>query len=270
LAEAFNIVSYINVGTRTIFGLANGEIKFIDNGNFNVIQTATVNNSFTGTNRFVYRIWKSGTNLFAVLNADYQQLYKSTDNGTNWDNVTTTRSDSQFEPNLLSTFINGTSDGRIYFINKTSPDDKVYVSTDGGLSAVSISLPTEINTNTFDLDKILVNGNKVWLSVRAFDEVDFISTNSAVAGLYALEGASNSLSEINSNIDLFPNPFTSSLIVKSEGSATISLVSLEGKEVFNSDFNNLLEINTEYLEVGTYLLSIQTKEGVLTKKVIKY
>lgn len=269
LTDEFNIVSYLNVGTRTIFGLANGEIKYVENGDFNSVQTSIINNSTVGTNVFVYRIWKTGSDLYAVIQPDVQKLYKSTDNGATWNFINTLRSDNQFEPNLLSTYIAGTLDGRIYFINKTGTDDLLYVSYDGGLNAELMSLPSEINTDNYNLNKILINGNKVMLDVKSLDETDFSSSNPIVAGLYLLDGV-NSSAELSSNFEVNPNPFKDELKIKIDGNARISILTLDGKEIFASSFTNTLAIQSSSFNSGTYLLFIETDKGNYTQKIIKY
>ena len=98
---------------------------------------------------------------------------------------------------------------------------------------------------------------------------------------YLTHGASNwsaGLSEeeinIESQIKLYPNPFSNKLIVSelSEGISYAEIVNGQGRICIHTDGhgNKELEINTEYLKKGIYLFRFQLENGdVFTKTLIK-
>ncbi len=87
---------------------------------------------------------------------------------------------------------------------------------------------------------------------------------------YWIAASVNELKNIENNILIYPNPCSEKLFVKNIANAEIkkySLLSIEGREI------NLKKISKEEFDVsdlpaGLYFLQLQTKEGVLTKKIV--
>jgi len=76
------------------------------------------------------------------------------------------------------------------------------------------------------------------------------------------------------NINIYPNPTTSNFTIDflgEETSAKIILLNFQGNQVYNSNCNNQnkLEIITDYLTSGVYIILIKTQTQLITKKLIK-
>ncbi len=76
------------------------------------------------------------------------------------------------------------------------------------------------------------------------------------------------------NVYLYPNPITNNLAIKTETNIkSISIFSIEGKEVLTKKFNNLqteIHIDLTAINKGFYLVQITTENGsVYSKKIIK-
>lgn len=68
-----------------------------------------------------------------------------------------------------------------------------------------------------------------------------------------------------------PNPFNTELIIKNEKLIqNVSIYSVLGKEIVKQVVNlNQIELNTEMLNKGAYILKVQTEEGTQTFKLVK-
>ena len=77
---------------------------------------------------------------------------------------------------------------------------------------------------------------------------------------------------IENSIEIFPNPANDLLNVKFKNSKakTISILNLEGRELFRKKVNNqLIELEVNGLEKGIYFLKIRMDEKVLARKFVK-
>jgi hypothetical protein len=74
-------------------------------------------------------------------------------------------------------------------------------------------------------------------------------------------------------IEIYPNPTTNILYIKSDKlneKHTVQLRNLDGKEVFDTKFENTSEINFSLLPSGIYFLTITNNElKSITQKIIK-
>lgn len=69
---------------------------------------------------------------------------------------------------------------------------------------------------------------------------------------------------------VYPNPVNDQLTLRGEGLRHVSLVSITGATVFDSDItDNQMMIDTKALPQGLYLLRVCTDEGVKVEKVVK-
>ena len=69
---------------------------------------------------------------------------------------------------------------------------------------------------------------------------------------------------------IYPNPVSDQLTLKGEGLRHVTLVSITGATVFDSDItDNQMMIDTKALPQGLYLLRVCTDEGVKVEKVVK-
>ncbi len=128
-----------------------------------------------------------------------------------------------------------------------------YTWSSGSTGSVVIVTPTATTTYT-------VSGST---TTGCILNSTFTQSVDACAGI-------NELKNIENNILIYPNPSSEKLFVKNIANTEIkkySLLSIEGKEI------SLKQIGKEEFDVsdlpkGLYFLQLQTKEGVLTKKII--
>jgi hypothetical protein len=267
-SSGIDLVCSYNKGNRLFLGGGtNNVIKYVDNGNFANIQTATIASQGSGSD--VVRFFEAGANLFAVIDAGSNKLFKSTDNGVTWSLVNTTYNSST----LSSSFIIGTPNGNIFFLeSSTGTSDNVFLSTDGGATAVKISngLPSNGLLIGPTIGKILTNGNKVWYQVCAANTVDFVRTDTTIAGLYVFNNGSTGMNEglLNANeVTIYPNPANYNLTIETK-------IQFDRIEIFNAIGKLVLvarenKIDISNLNRGIYFINFISKDNkTTTKRVI--
>ena len=81
---------------------------------------------------------------------------------------------------------------------------------------------------------------------------------------------------LNANLySVYPNPFNDIIHITSpsinESKSTLSITNITGKQVYTKSISNLTNfiINTSQLPSGMYILSIETKDGIYRKQLIK-
>ncbi len=87
---------------------------------------------------------------------------------------------------------------------------------------------------------------------------------------YYITAGINELKNTENNILIYPNPCSEKLFVKNIAYTEIkkySLLSIEGKEISFKAIGKE-EFDVSDLPAGLYFLQLQTKEGVLTKKIV--
>jgi hypothetical protein len=72
--------------------------------------------------------------------------------------------------------------------------------------------------------------------------------------------------ELATLYSIYPNPATSTVFVNGPDIQSIDVFTLEGKRIFSS---NQQKLNIAALKKGTYMLSINTGKGIVSKKLIK-
>jgi len=78
----------------------------------------------------------------------------------------------------------------------------------------------------------------------------------------------------NSNISIYPNPFTDQLVIQlgeGDGFKRLRLSSITGKVVMEENIQNqsVLSLNTSGLAKGYYILTLVSDKGVISRKVVK-
>lgn len=269
-SSGIDLVCSYNKGNRLFLGGgSNNVIKYVDNGNFANIQTSTIASQGSGSD--VVRFFEAGANLFAVVDAGTNKLFKSTDNGVTWTIVNTTYNSSP----LTSSFIIGTPNGNIFFLEtSTGTSDNVFLSTDGGATAVKI--PNGLPTNGIHIGptigKILTNGNKVWYQVCAANTVDFVRTDTSIAGLYVFNSSSTGIDQLvkDDMFSVYPNPTANSILIKSHLSIlTYQITNTLGQLIKSDKFTNE-PIDISNLKNGIYFITITTSDRkIVSKKILK-
>lgn len=274
-SSGIDLICTHNKGNRLFLGGGtNNLIKYVDNGNFNAIQTSTIPSQ--GNNSDVVRFFEAGANLFAVVDAGTNKLFKSTDNGVSWSLINTTYDNGGNTTSLTSSYIIGTPNGNIFFLESSSgSSENVFLSTDGGATAVKI--PNGLPTNGLHIGptigKILTKGNKVWYQVCAASTVDFVSTDTSIAGLYIFNGGTSGKEIQGPEKDMFsvyPNPSNNTISINSNSSILSYQISNTLGQIVKSGLYNHQPINLSALEKGIYFLTITTNNHqVSTKKILK-
>ncbi|HET6990376.1 MAG TPA: T9SS type A sorting domain-containing protein, partial [Bacteroidia bacterium] len=84
-------------------------------------------------------------------------------------------------------------------------------------------------------------------------------------------GISNGV--VNSDVEIFPNPFSSFITVISGNSQTkteLGIYNVIGEEVYSSAVSNQkTEIDLRNLQNGIYFIRITDSDGTITKKFVK-
>jgi hypothetical protein len=271
--NGIDLVCSYNKGTRVFLGGGtNNAIKYVDNGNFAAIQTSTIASQGIGSD--VVRFFEAGANLFAVVDAGTNKLFKSTDNGVTWTLVNTTFDNGGNITPLTSAFIIGTPNGNIFFLESSAgTSENVFLSTDEGATAVKI--PNGLPTNGIHIGptigKILTNGNKVWYQMCAANMVDFVRTDTAIAGLYVFNNGLTGLNQqlLEENLfSVYPNPTNHSIFIKSDRSIVNYQITNAFGQLIKSDRYNTQQIDISNLNKGVYFLTIHTTDNkVLSQKI---
>lgn len=271
---AMNVIELYSTytrGTRVFLGGKQSMpnfIMYVDNGNFGSIQPTTITPAITANNDVVTNFFENTGGLYAVLSDGIARLYRSTDNGLNWNLVQTTHIVNGSSQNLNSYQIIGTPDGRIFFVKAGGNSDDVYLSTDGGLTASKIGngLPASITP----FGKLMVKGNKVWYDVKAVSMTNFVTTDTSMAGLYLLDAQTNGITEneLSGQVIMYPNPAMDLVHIALESGETIRsirIVDLKGALMLETTDT---DISVSNLHAGVYLALVQCENGVLTKKLL--
>ncbi|WP_343635518.1 T9SS type A sorting domain-containing protein [Fluviicola sp.] len=258
-------------GTRVFLGGKQSMpnfIMYVDNGNFSSIQPTSITPAITTNNDVVTNFFENAGGLYAVLSDGITRLYKSTDNGLNWNLVQTTHVVNGNSQNLSSYQIIGTPDGRIFFVEAGGNSDDVYLSTDGGLTASKIGngLPASITP----FGKLMVKGNKVWYDVKAVSMTDFVTTDVSMAGLYLLDAQTNGIEENvqETQVHIYPNPASDMIHLEVESGKVIEsirIVDLKGALMLETTST---DISVSNLNAGVYLALVQCDKGLLIKKLL--
>jgi hypothetical protein len=274
-AIALELICTYNMGNRLFLGgKKNNVIKYVDNGNFGAIQTATINDLGLGAS--VIRFFESGSKLYAVVFDGQDKLYKSSDNGVNWTLQTTNYyKNNVLQQYLVSTFTIGTPNGNIYYLTNAGNSDDVYLSTDGGATAnkIGTGLPANGSKTGPTIGKLLTNGNKVWYQICATRTTDYVTTDTNIAGLYLFNNGITTVHDnpINNEKLLISLNFdkTQLLIKSTTEFKQYKIFTIDGKLSATSNVREE-SISISNLKKGVYFIELTTaKNKKLTSKFIK-
>ena len=73
------------------------------------------------------------------------------------------------------------------------------------------------------------------------------------------------------DIDIYPNPASDFITINVEDEIQqIRILNINGQEVYRDDFNGLEEASLDVSKIvkGTYIISVQTTEEVMTRRLI--
>lgn len=244
-------------GNRVFLGTQLGQIQYVDNGNFSLIQTSVLPAWASGNP--ITHFFKSANVLYAVVfQGGGARLLKTNDNGLNWVEIPNPFGVNSFDPKPEDIY--GLPDGRIYFI-KPGFVSNIFVSTDGGNQVVQVGngLP---NVNVpWTGKKFLSNKNKLWLGVNVVTQTDFVHLDTIVSGLYLLDEQTSSISlSDHAKMEVYPNPFND--YIRFENYATDTKVSISDAlgtvslEIYLHESKGVIQ--THSLPQGMYFIQIRS------------
>ena len=73
----------------------------------------------------------------------------------------------------------------------------------------------------------------------------------------------------SNGVSIYPNPTTSILTINATGSFNYTVIALNGEVVTNGNGNASVTISFDEMAAGTYMIKIETSNGVVYQKVIK-
>lgn len=185
-------------------------------------------------------------------NENESYLYKSTDNGNTWVDIS---------GNLPDIVVND------ILPIKTITEDVLFAALDGGVyytedggnnwSYVGDNLPL-VTFSELDIDRVnekLIAGTYS-RSMYSYD-ISWVFANSEPFGL----------NDINKSLDFYPNPVEHNLFFKGEKPTNFNLYNVHGQLVFSQSLKaNDTHINLEHLPSGTYFLKSEGYSSKIIKK----
>lgn len=240
------------VGNIFWFGTSAGRIfKSIDKGlSWTVTQTPSTDFNL-GLDRFTFSDANNG--LFMDHN-NTTTLYKTTDGGNNWTSITT--------PGFYKT--------NIAYIPGTST-----VIAGAAANPFSSSYSTDNGSTWTTIDSGVLHGTLAFLN-DSFGFSAGINTNATTGGISKFAGLplKTPSFEADKQIAAYPNPTNGILKINSNNSLIkeVSVYDLLGKEVFNSKFSPLNNVNLDLnsLQAGNYILKTTSDSGKTeTTKILK-
>lgn len=82
--------------------------------------------------------------------------------------------------------------------------------------------------------------------------------------------APNSVSSLNDDVVIYPNPAKNTVNVRADNMENIAIFDMSGRLIKNYDLNaeNMYSINTSALNQGVYLMVVKTQQSVMRKNII--
>ncbi|MBW7674635.1 T9SS type A sorting domain-containing protein [Chryseobacterium chendengshani] len=149
--------------------------------------------------------------------------------------------------------------------NKTT-GGVAFVSPQGTYSITSAPTGYTLNPNLvateFDYLVSSSTGNTV-VNTVGFDDTNILFTNNSV-----LSVNDQNVKELKSNTSIYPNPTSDVLNIQTDSKITaVSISDMTGRKVNIKLDDNKVDVRN--LTPGTYLINIETKDGISTEKFIK-
>jgi hypothetical protein len=141
-----------------------------------------------------------------------------------------------------------------------------FTTPQGTYSVTSVTAPAALipNLTATEADFYVINatGNTV-TNTAVFDNIQFQFGTTATLGTSESNDLMNSLS-----ISVYPNPTTDILNIKADSKIkAVSVIDITGRKVDVKLNGNTVDV--KHLSAGTYLLSVETVNGIVTEKFIK-
>ncbi len=256
-----NINTFCGVGAFVLAFAEKGIYRSFDTGSTWVKVTSAISNIKTCA--------VVGTTIYAINGT---QLIKSTDSGTDWSTVTVDSASVPVHVNCLAT------DGKNLFAGTPTG---ILVSTDTGHSWTS-------QNDGMRSEQIFSGSPHVPANVSAlyvFDTLLFAEVYYSYGNynywlfdrpIRELTGPSDAVAEappLGDTIEIYPNPTTSQVSIRSGGTAILGVTVLNvlGENMLSipNSHSSDISLDLSKLPSGTYFLQIETENGIVLRKVIR-
>ena len=138
-----------------------------------------------------------------------------------------------------------------------------WITADEAYTHIAIGDFFDLDSNNVDF--LSTDPNEVALNTYYYIENVCVSQNPADCGLVS---NNNHLAANNEKLEIYPNPTTEKINVKTESLVeNISVIDINGKEVLTSSSN--ISIDVSGLTNGMYILIVKTNQGVQRRKFLK-
>ena len=140
----------------------------------------------------------------------------------------------------------------------------------------------EDNTNDYLIDnwrwvdlKNLGVVSKLWFSLESTDMSAYGMNTPAyfnIDNLTIIGEEAVSIARIKSSLNykIYPNPFTDRIVVECKENSVVNIYDLFGRKVFETISNsNFVNISTENLKQGCYIVTVLENEEIFSRKIIK-
>jgi len=121
------------------------------------------------------------------------------------------------------------------------------------LSGVSFDIGSvDFRFESSDSDPVYGPNTPTYFAIDDITYESILSTNELADNEYAV----------------FPNVFSNQLTINGE-EGHVTILDVQGKEVYSSAINGELIVNCDTMQAGVYFVTITNSKGALTKKIIK-
>ncbi|GAA4841785.1 glycosyl hydrolase family 18 protein [Algivirga pacifica] len=197
--------------------------------------------------------------------------------------IDATASDPDGTVNAITYAVNGnTISGNSYIVNTYGQYAITVTATDndGNTSVAESTITIEevplCDLEAWDPSVAYQGGHEVSYEGRVYrakwwTRGDIPSSSEEWADMGACGSARFAQSFTAESISVYPNPFQTSLTIQLSGleEGIVSLVALNGKTIFTSKIKGQVQIDTNTLQKGLYILQVKTNTSSVMKKIIK-
>jgi len=127
------------------------------------------------------------------------------------------------------------------------------------------------NPGTFLWTVTLLSTGDIMFGGQTRDGVSPNSSTDYYASKLLLMKKNNSMSELDKDLSIYPNPLKGKLNITSDVQILqVMVVNMQGQTILNKTVNeNRVELNTRHLASGIYMLKVETERGWVSRKMVK-
>lgn len=216
-------------------------------------------------------------------------LYSSFDNGSSWTSETSLVNSVAIHS--LATNDSGVYAGTFTGLYYLPYGDTAWTNLSSGFASSNIPFVVTLDSLVIAASSSIGNGiyfsnnnGKIWRAINSGFSINSTTMSLAASPKYVYAGVEalcvwrRSISEIMdlpesglaNDIEIFPNPATNSITIKTTEKDLIAEFStLEGKVVLSGKLIPSSTIDIHSLKKGIYLVKLYNNQGVVTRKIIK-